>query len=213
MNNEKMTIHKALSELKTLDARIEKEIKNTTFAFANKHSNGTVDGVKISEVCDEIKANYQSINDLMARRSAIKKAIMLSNAVTKVIIGGNEYTVSEAIEIKNHAIPMLRMLYTKMHVDISNARVTSKNCNGDALESRADSYIKTLYENADMKNASDQIKRVREDFIASQTVEIVDPIGITDEMKKLEDKINAFVVDVDSALSVSNALTEIEISY
>ena len=108
---------------------------------------------------------------------------------------------------------MMKNLLTKMNLDNSNAATEARRGNGDNLETRADAYVKTLYENADMKNASDQIKKVREDFIASQTVEIVDPIGITDEMKKLEDKINAFVVDVDSALSVSNALTEIEISY
>lgn len=213
MNNEKMTIHKALSELKTLDARIEKAIRGTSFVFANKHSNATVGGVKVSDVCDLIKSSYQSINDLMARRSAIKKAVMLSNAVTKVTIGGAEYTVAEAIEIKNNAIPMMKNLLTKMNLDNSNAATEARRGNGDNLETRADAYVKALYENADMKNASDQIKKVREDFIASQTIEIVDPIGITDEMKKLEDKINAFVVDVDSALSVSNALTEIEISY
>ena len=213
MKNEKMTIHKALSELKTLDARIGKAISGTSFVFANKHSNATVNGVKVSDVCDLIKSNYQSINDLMARRSAIKKAVMLSNAVTKVTIGGAEYTVAEAIEIKNNAIPMMKNLLTKMNLDKSNAATEARRGNGDNLETRADAYVKTLYENADMKNASDQIKKVREDFIASQTIEIVDPIGITDEMKKLEDKINAFVVDVDSALSVSNALTEIKISY
>lgn len=213
MNNEKMTIHKALSELKTLDARIEKEIRGTQFVFANKHSNATVNGVKISEFCEQIKSSYQSINDLMARRSAIKKAVMLSNAVTKVTIGGIEYTVAEAIEIKNNAIPLMKKLYTKLSGDNYEARNTAQMSNGERLETRADAYVKTLYENADMKNASDQIKKVREDFIASQTVEIVDPIGITDEMKKLEDKINAFIVDVDSALSVSNALKEIEISY
>ena len=138
---------------------------------------------------------------------------MLSNAVTKVIIGGVEYTVAEAIEIKNNAIPLMKNLYTQMHRDSISAMQEAQRANGDSLENRADAYVKTLYENADMKNASDQIKKVREDFIASQTVEVVDPIGVTDEMKKLEDKINAFVVDVDSALSVSNALTEIEISY
>ncbi len=213
MNNEKMTIHKALSELKTLDARIEKAIRGTTFVFANKHSNSTISGIKVSDVCEEIKSSYQSINDLMARRSAIKKAVMLSNAVTKVTIGGVEYTVAEAIEIKNNAIPMMKNLLAKMHLDSSNAQTEARRGNGDVLESRADAYIKTLYENADMKNASDQIKKVREDFIASQTIEIVDPIGVTDEMKKLEDQINSFVVDVDSSLSVSNALTTIEFSY
>ena len=64
-----------------------------------------------------------------------------------------------------------------------------------------------------MKGASDEIKKVRADFIAAQTMEIVDPISITTELTTLEKEINDFVVEIDSALSVSNALTELEITY
>ena len=62
-------------------------------------------------------------------------------------------------------------------------------------------------------DASDEIKKVRADFIAAQTMEIVDPINITTELTVLEKEINDFVVEIDSALSVSNALTELEIAY
>ena len=62
-------------------------------------------------------------------------------------------------------------------------------------------------------DASDEIKKVRADFIAAQTMEIVDPINITTELTALEKEINDFVVEIDSALSVSNALTELEIAY
>ena len=44
-------------------------------------------------------------------------------------------------------------------------------------------------------------------------MEIVDPINITTELTTLEKEINDFVVEIDSALSVSNALTELEITY
>ena len=47
MTTEKMTVHKALCELKTLDARIQKSIQQGTFVFANKHSNNKVAGVSI----------------------------------------------------------------------------------------------------------------------------------------------------------------------
>ena len=48
MTTEKMTVHKALCELKTLDARIQKSIQQGTFVFANKHSNNKVAGVSIN---------------------------------------------------------------------------------------------------------------------------------------------------------------------
>ena len=54
---------------------------------------------------------------------------------------------------------------------------------------------------------------MRADFITAQTYEIADPINVKAEMEKLDTKINAFLVDIDSALSVSNALTEITIEY
>lgn len=213
MTTETMTVHKALCELKTLDSRIEKAIEERTFVFANKHSNAKVSGVSIQDYCAEIKSGYQSIQDLMSRRNAIKSAVVQSNAETKVTIGGKEYTVAAAIEMKNHGIPLMQELLRKMQRDNRTARNDANRNNGDMLEARADEYVKSLYGNSDMKNASDEIKKVRADFIAAQTFEIVDPIGIVDEMSKLEKSINEFVVDVDSALSVSNALTSVTVEY
>ena len=213
MNKETMTVHKALSELKVLDDRINKAANAYPFVFANKHSNVTVNGWPIQQYIAEVKASYQSCTDLIVRRSAIKRAVMMSNAVTKVTIGGIEYTVAEAIEFKNNALPLWRGLLGKMERDNIDAQSIAKRMNGDALEAKADAYVKSLYESADMKNASDEVKKVRADFVTSQTTEIVDPVGITEAMKELKDKIDAFTVDVDSALSVSNALTTIEIEY
>lgn len=104
MTTEKMTIHKALCELKTLDARITKSIGETEYVFANKHSNDKVNGMTVAAYCDEIKSGYQRVTDLIKRRDAIKRAVVLSNAVTKVTVGGKEYTVAEAIEMKNRGV-------------------------------------------------------------------------------------------------------------
>ena len=213
MTAEKMTIHKALCELKTLDARIKKAIEGCVYAFANKHSNTKVSGLSVSDYCAEIKSAYRSANDLIIRRDAIKRAVVLSNATTKVTVGGNEYTIAEAIEMKNHGIPFRQTLLNKLRNDSIRARSEADNNNGDVLEMRADEYIRSLYANAAMKNLSDEVKKMRADFMASQVMEIVDPIGITAEIERLEAEINAFAVEVDAALSVSNALTEITVDY
>lgn len=213
MTTEKMTVHKALCELKTLESRITKGIEENVYVFANKHSNIKVGGVPVSTYCDEIKAKYESIASLIRRRDALKRAVVLSNASTRVSVGGKEYTVAEAIEMKNNGIPLLRVLRNKLDKDNRFARREANENNGDYLERRADEYIKSLYGNTDMKNASDEIKKVRADFIASQTFEIVDPIGVKGKMERLDSEINGFMVDIDAALSVSNALTEISIEY
>ena len=213
MTSEKMTVHKALCELKTLDDRIKKCINGTSYVFANKHSNTKVSGMSVAAYCDEIKSAYQRTTDLIKRRDAIKRSVVMSNAVTKVQVGGKEYTVAEAIEMKNHGIPLKQLLLKKLDNDNRRARLEADKNNGDTLEMRADEYVKSLYGNVDMKGASDEIKKVRADFIAAQTMEIVDPINITTELTTLEKEINDFVVEIDSALSVSNALTELEITY
>ena len=115
--------------------------------------------------------------------------------------------------MKNHGIPLQQKLLDKLSKDNRAARKQADDNNGDYLETRADEYVKSLYGNVDMKGASDEIKKVRSDFIAAQTMELVDPIGIDAEMKRLEATINGFTVEIDSALSVSNALTEITVEY
>lgn len=213
MNTERMTVHKALIELKTLDSRISKAIAEMPFVFANKHANTKVNGIPISEYCEQIKSSYKSAEDLITRRNALKRAVVLSNATTKVVIGGNEYTVAEAIEMKNHGMEFPRELLTKMSSDYQRAQRNASLNNGDALEDRADDYIKSMFGNTDMKNATEDAKKARAEFIASQTVELIDPISVKEKMGKLEEYINSFMVDVDAALSVSNATTEVEFSY
>lgn len=213
MTTEKMTVHKALCELKTLDDRIKKAVDGSVFVFANKHSNTKVSGLSISDYCAEIKSAYQSATDLIARRDAIKRAVVLSNATTKVTVGGKEYTIAEAIEMKNHGIPTQQSLLNKLRNDSRKARRMADENNGEMLEMRADEYIKNLYANADMKNLSDEVKKMRADFMTSQAMEIVDPIKVADEIERLETLINTFTVEIDAALSVSNALTEIIVEY
>lgn len=213
MTTEKMTVHKALCELKTLDDRIRKAIEGSVFVFANKHSNTKVSGLTVSAYCEEIKSAYQSATDLMARRDAIKRAVVLSNATTKVTVDGKEYTIAEAIEMKNHGVPTQQTLLNKLRNDSRKARRMADENNGEMLEMRADEYIKNLYANADMKNLSDEVKKMRADFMASQVMEIVDPIKVNEEIERLETLINSFTVEIDAALSVSNALTEITVEY
>lgn len=213
MTTETMTIHKALCELKTLDDRIHKELDSGLFVFANKSANKVVRGVDIDKFCEEQKSKYQSVASLIARKDAIKRAVISSNATTKVTIARNEYSVAEAIYMKEKGIEMLRYVLKKLDLDNQRARRDAEQNNGDALEQRADQHIATLYSNYDKKDMSDAMKQSRDDFIKSQKYVLVEPIDVTKEMTDLREKIDSFVVEVDSALSVSNALTTISIEY
>lgn len=213
MTTETMTIHKALCELKTIDARISKEINSGPFVVANKHSNTKISGVDVSEFCEQIKSRMQSVNDMIKRRNAIKCAVVQSNAVTTVSVAGKEYTVAVAIDMKNNGMQYLKYWLQKMTTDYNKAQREANAANGDILEQRADDYIKTMYGNTDMKNASEEAKKSRAEFITAQTYELVDPIKIVASMEEIENHINQFMVEIDSALSVSNAVTTITIEY
>ena len=213
MNNETMTVHKALSELKTLDARINKEIRELSFAIANKHGNAKISGISVEEYKKNARAKYDSVRTLINRRNAIKQAVTNSNAVTKVKVGEKEYTVAEAIDMKNYATGYYAHILNVMETQYQVAKSKADMENGEKLDRRADTHVQSMYEGADMKNMSDEIRKTREDFIKSQTVEIVDPIGVVAEMQKLRDYVDTFMVDVDSALSVSNALTTLSVEY
>lgn len=213
MTTERMNVHQALVELKTLDKRISNALISATWVVTNKHSNRKIDGVSIEEFEAKLKSEYQKVRDLMDRRDAIKRAVVNSNAVTTVEIAGKTYTVAEAIDMKNHGIAHLRDLLNVLTRDYTRAKTMLERANGDELERRADEHVKNMFGNSDMKGATAEVKSAREDFIKAQTVELVDPIGIYKQITEIDEKINLFTTNVDSALSVSNALTIIEIEY
>ena len=212
MTTETMTVHQALAELKTMDSRIDKAISAEPFVFANKHSNQKVEGMPIQEKVEIIKSQFQRVQDLITRRDAIKRAVVLSNANTQVVIGGKNYTVAEAIEIHTQGMEFRRDFRNKISRDYARAKDTAIANNGETLEKRADAHVANVFGH-DAKPSAEDISRVRAEFIAGQTYELVDPLKVEEVLRKMDDEITAFEVNVDAALSVSNAITEIEISY
>ena len=216
MTKETMTIHKALSELKTIDNRISKAIRDCKFAVVNKHSNEKIGGVPVEEFRKEQENVFKSACDLISRRNAIKRAVVKSNATAMVVINGAQYTVAEAIDMKNHGMDGKRELLRQMIVHLSAAEIEIERQNGDQLQQRADAYIKNMYANqADLSKMTGDMRSDREKFITQQTAELVTPMGmdVRKTIKDLEDEINLFMIEVDAALSVSNATTTIEIEY
>ena len=213
MTTETMTIHKGLAELKILDGRIKKEIQNGLYCAANKHSNDKINGIPIEDFEKSVRGTYDKVTDLINRRKAIKKAVVLSNAKTTVKIADVEYTVAEAIEMKNHGIEFEALLINTMDRQYQQAQAEVNRQNGNNLEERADQYVTAIYGQKEGKTATADIEKVRKDFLESNSYEIIDPINVPEKLEALRKEIDSFMAEVDSALSVSNALTEITIEY
>lgn len=209
-----MTVHKALAELKVIDDRITKAIQACRFAVANKHCNDKIDGKPVSEYLEQQNSNYQSACDLIKRRNAIKRALVLSNASTPVTICGVSYTVAEAIDMKNHGLEHKKDLTGTMTRQLLLTKGEVEKRNGNDLEERVNAYIVANYgRQTDLKGLTDEMRRDRDTFITNQTYDLLMPFNVDDAIKKLDDEINSFAMEVDAALSVSNAITEITISY
>ena len=112
-----------------------------------------------------------------------------------VRIGDNEYTVAEAIEMKRSGIDLYKTVLQRIQSQYSDASMRCDQQNRD-LEDKANAYAIQMYGDGDKKNISN---------------ENVKTIDCKKEMKELEGIVNTFLNEVDAALSVSNAITKIEI--
>ena len=213
MTTETMTIHKALAELKILESRIMKTVGDGTYCVANKHSNEKINGVSVEEYKKVMQGAYDKAVDLITRYKAIKKAVTLSNAKTVVKIGEEEYAVAEAIWMKNHGVEFDELLLNELREQYNKAQAKILKQNGNDLEQRAEQYVVGIYGSKEGKINTDDFEKTKQDFITSQTFELVDPIGILEKIEALEEKISTFKAEVDAALSTSNALTVIEVNY
>lgn len=212
MTKETMNVHKALCELKILDDRIIKAIKDCEFVGVKKVASKMVGSVNADDFREAERNKYGRVVDLMKRREAIKRAVVLSNATTKVLVGGVEYTVAEAIEMKNHGLDGKRKLMNGMAYALEMAERKVEITNTEA-DRKADLYVQGLSNGKDVK--SEETKAIREGYLAGLVVELVDPLpkGARSILDALEEEINSFMVEVDAALSTSNALTQIEVEY
>lgn len=217
MTTEKMTVHKALAELKVIDDRINKAISEGVYVIANKHSNEKIQGMTIEQFKEKMKAYHQKVTDLINRRNALKRAVVLSNATTKIKVGNDEYTVAEAIEMKNHGMEFKTNYMRMIASQNLSAQADINRNSGEAIEKRAEQYVLSVIQaqpkDAKMAIDSDAMQALRKDYIKNNTYDLIDPLKVNDIIEKMTDEINEFNTEVDAALSVSNALTVIEFEY
>ena len=200
------TLTEALQELKLLTKRIESTIRNTQFC-------GTLRSEDLKNkdlVCKDTVANFQSINDLIERRSKIKSAIMQANAVTSVEIAGKVYTIAEAISTKEFISEKQRLLETMI-----GQRATTTNLitsyNNDRQRKIDALIISSFGRDSSQKNNSEDISSITDMYIKKNFVEFVDPLKIDEKIKELEKEIDEFKHQVDYKLSYINAITKITV--
>lgn len=213
MTKEKMTITKALSELKILDKRISDDICETKFCAANKHFQRTLDGKPVDAAKKEMQSAYDKITALIARRNAIKKALTLANATTPVTIGDQKMFIAEAIYFKTQGIENDKLLLSAMSEQYNRVVYILNQNNGDKLSKDCEQYITNTFGAKETRTDNDEIEKARQSYIESNTYDIIEGVKTKEIIEVLKDKINKFEAEVDAAITVANATTEIEIEY
>lgn len=203
-----MTIHRALTTLKSLDGRINKAISDGIFVIPRKQSEKTVQGMSIEDINSAIQSSKDKVEALISQREEIKAAVVLSNATTLVKVGEHEMTVAAAIERKSsieYKKSYLRELTRQYNQSV--VRVTHQN---DALPDKLESYLANVLGSKEERK-SEEVEAYTDKFMERNRFELIDPLEIRNTIEKLSDEIDEFEVNVDAVLSESNATTIIKI--
>ena len=211
MTTETMSVHRALSELKMLEKRINNEIGSVNFVTYATAGALNINGVKRGVYMDQMSADYQRVMDLYRRFAAIKDTVGESNATTYVTIAGEKMTVARAIAKKNNDVEHLDYLLRTLTSQYNQAQARVNTLNA-SLEQRANERIKAVHGSVTENNA-ERAEQTKKLFIENETAQLIDPIGVAKVIVELRDYIDQFTAEVDAVLSESNAVTMITINY
>lgn len=208
-----MSITRALTRAKTIEKQLARLVESQYVVTLMKREVDDVSDV-YQDNLKMTQSNFDQFNDLFAELNNIKAAVRKSNEVTKVVIGGEELTVADALVYKN------TIAYRNSFLD----RITRENRNAESRVEQskinADNKFASVRENL-IKNSQGQ--DVSEDYLKTvlteeerrlkkAIVEVkVSGINNVNEYIEAERKrINTFIEEVDYVLSESNATTIIE---
>lgn len=217
MVKEEMTIHEALREVKMLDKRIASAIRDFEGGIkAVAYQESKIGSLAISDWETRQRASYDSINDLITRRSAIKQKISESNAKTTVVIEAispNPITVAAAIDMQKYGLKYQEDLLENMReaYRVQSALMNRKNAE---VEFSAISYANGLSNSKDVTQSTvKQIDEIREQYYQNNKWILRDPLNLLTKIEELEKKIEDTKAKIDSRLSVINATTVITVEY
>ncbi|MER1987574.1 MAG: hypothetical protein ABS949_08580 [Solibacillus sp.] len=208
METKKLSLHRALSELKMLNERIEAATEKVELVRANRKSNEKINGMPIEEFKKDMQGSYDKVMSLIAYRNRLKALVVASNAQTTVKVGSATMTVAEAIERKQ-SITFEKEVLENLRRQYQRA-ITHVTAANEALPEKLETYLINILGNKD-KQSPDEVKLHTETFMKRNEYELIDPMNIKKIIETLTAEIEEFESEVDAVLSESNATTFIEI--
>lgn len=207
-----ITVTRALGELKLLHKKIQQGLNQQYISVSV--GGATISGYKnLEEYNKASKKALQSIQDLITRRQAIKNAIVLSNASTKVIVGGNGMSVAEAIEMKQQTVEHRKALLHYLVRGLESAESAVERHNS-AQESSLQRILEVQFGKSDQEKKAKEtvIQQTSDSFWKVNGAELADPNGLRVIIETMTKEIDEFEAEVDYVLSESNTLTKITVA-
>ncbi len=208
MTKVKMTIHRALAELKLIDAKINKqtqEIAPVAIRQKGKLINGHIEENVFNA---SAISKYDSVTALIGRKGAIKSAIVKSNGSTYVTIGGKSMTVADAINEKS-AIVFKKNLAENLKAKLKTV-VAGLNTQNEVVTANAEKIVIAAYGKESVNNKVAEVTTFLADYHDKNDFVLADPLKLQEKIDVLEKEVEDFAAEVDACLSESNAITIIE---
>ena len=205
METQTMSIHRALSELKLIDAKIIKNI-NAIEPVGYLQKDKLVNRIIAKDAFEkDVTSRYQSITDMIRRKVVIKSAIINANAKTTITINNKTMTVAEAIHFKQ-IVELQKILCDKLIAKRNHILSTIERRNID-VEHNALDLAKQMLSKDNVKVGDSDVMAVTKPYIEANEYILVDPLTISDKIDELETNVSNFLTEIDATLSEVNATT------
>lgn len=212
----KLLITQALGERDLLVKKINSKIERIDFVDGKKRNEEKVIQQVITkeEFCKKVKTSYQQIQDLIKRYQKIDEAIITSNANTYIETSFGTYSVAVALSMRNrlrelNAMDFETILRNKMEENYYEV-LELKDLRNRRLEEDAEKMRLSIL-GKDGKYKDDKPLSVVDAYISENTVELIDPLNVLDEIESLKDKHTTLLSESETKIKISNATTFIEI--
>lgn len=206
---DKMTIHRALSELKLIDAKIEKQINEFQPVGITRKDKLVDNHMKPEDFNKAAQSKYDSIKDLLDRKIKIKSAIVAANGTTEVTIGGKKMFIADAINFKQ-SIKLQKQLAMRMRAQYNGA-LAVKNRENATMEQNIQRILEATF-GKDVKVDPKDAEGIRIPYTEANEYALVDPIEVLKKVEELDKTVEAFEAEVDAVLSEINAITFINLN-
>lgn len=221
VTTQEMTVYSALNKRKIYLDRLNKlSSSGTQYCGAIQANAVDINGMSIEAFTNKCKSNYDKGVAILRNFYALNAAITVSNATVHLTIGERDYTVAEAIVRYDRLNAEIEFL-NNIAKSVANSQALIAKQNTDKLSEKAISdYVVKMLASCNIaateSNLQDEQimnlqKRFREDYIAANTYQIIDPYDLSSKIEAMMDELREFRDKFNEAINICNMQTVITV--